>query len=223
MADTSQAPRTAEQDRLETLIKWVRANERTVSAVVIGIAIVAAGIWFFASAKARREAFAADELAQARMSADAGNLPLAASDLSRIVSSYGGTAAGQEAQLLLAEVRLRQGQPGLAATELQAFVDRAPDLIFRPQAYELLGVALEQTGQMAAAASAFEQGAQAASEASYGYMAASLLLNAARSFTAVGDTTGAVRALQRVVDEHDESAAASEARLRLAELGHYDR
>ncbi|MEB3323616.1 MAG: tetratricopeptide repeat protein, partial [Synechococcaceae cyanobacterium] len=152
----------------------------------------------------------------------AGNLPLASSDLSSIVSSFGGTAAGQEAQLLLGEVRLRQGQAALAVTELQRFVDGGPSLEYRAQAYDLLGVALEQTGQLMAAGSAFERGADAAGQAQYGLMSANMLLNAGRSYAAAGDTTAAIRALERVLADHEETTAASEAKLRLAELGRYE-
>ena len=223
MAETkTTSPNTVEQDRLEAFAKWLKANERAFSIGLVAVAVVAAGVWFYFSAQARRETFAQRELDQARASVDAGNLPLASSDLSSIASSFGGTAAGQEAQLLLGEVRLRQGQAALAVTELQRFVDGDPNIEYRAQAYDLLGVALEQTGQLRAAGEAFERGAEAAGEADYSLMKANLLLNAGRSFAAAADTAAAIRALERVLAEHDETTAASEARLRLAELGRYE-
>jgi len=220
--EKSESPRTAEQDSLERIVKWVRAHERTVAIVGAGVALVAFGVWYAIAAKGRREAFAARELSQARASADAGNLPLAASDLSRIVGSYGGTRAGEEAKLLLGEVRLQQGQASLAVTDLQAWVDAGPSQEFRPQAYELLGSALEQTGQERSAGDAYKSAAGAADAAGYRYLSASNLLNAGRAYATGGDTVAAISALEQIVKDFGETTAASEAKLRLAELGKYE-
>lgn len=219
---TAATPQAEEQDRLENLVKWVRSNERPVAVVGVVVALAAFGVWYAIAAKERREAFARRELAQARVSADAGNLPLASSDLSRIVSSAGGTAAGEEARLLLAEVRLAQGQADLAATELREFVASGPRPQYRAQAHELLAAALEQTGQARAAAEAYRDGAAAAREVGYTYLSASLLLNAGRAFALAADTTAAIAAFEQVVRDFGETTAASEARLRMAELGRFE-
>jgi predicted negative regulator of RcsB-dependent stress response len=219
--ETQTPPRTEDKDRLEIILKWARANEKLVAGVAVGLAVVAAGIWFAVSARERRESFARRELAQARQAAEAGNLPLAASDLSRVVGSFGGTAAGQEARLVLAEVRLRQGQAALAASELRDFVGGSVRPQYRAQAYELLGLALEQSGQLGAAGKAFEDGSNAAT-AEYKYLSASLLLSASRAYAAGGDTAAAIRMLERLAAEFEETSAAQEAQLRLAELGRFE-
>ncbi len=215
-------PPVVEHDRLEALVKWVRAHERPVAVVGVIVALAAFGVWYAIAAKDRREAFARRELAQARVSADAGNLPLASSDLSRIVNSAGGTAAGQEARLLLAEVRLMQGQADLAASELREFVAAGPRPAYRAQAHELLGVALEQTGQPQAAAQAYQDGAQAAADAGYTFLQAALLLSSGRTFVVAGDTAAALAAFEQVIRDFGETTAASEAKLRMGELGRYD-
>lgn len=217
-----ESPRADEQDQIERIVKWIRANERAVAVVGVVIAVVAFGVWYAIAAKSRREAFAGRELSQARVSAEAGNLPLAASDLSRIVSSYGGTKAGEEAKLLLAEVRLQQGQAGLAVADLQAWVAGGPLPEFRSQAYELLGSALEQTGQQRSAGDAYKSAAGAADAAGYKFLSAAMLLHAGRAYAAGGDTTAAISALEQVVRDFDATTAASEAKLRLAELGKYE-
>jgi predicted negative regulator of RcsB-dependent stress response len=217
-SETQTALPPDDRDRLEPLVKWVRANEKVVAGIAVGIAIAAAGIWFAVSAGERREAFARRELSQARQAADAGNLPLAASDLSRVVSSFRKTLAGQEAQLVLAEVRLRQGQADLAATELRGFLEGAVKPQYRTQAYELLGFALEQTGRPAEAGRAFEDGSDAAL-GGYKYLSASLLLHASRAYASAGDTAAALRVLERLASEFGETSAAQEAQLRMAELG----
>jgi predicted negative regulator of RcsB-dependent stress response len=216
--ETQEPVLTDDQDRLERFAKWLRSNEKIVAGIAVGVAVVAAGIWFTISARERRETFARRELTQARQAAEAGNLPLASSDLSRIVNSFGGTAAGQEARLVLAEVRLRQGQAPLAVTELQEFVSGNVKPQYRTQAYELLGLALEQVGRFDAAGKAFEDGSRAAVD-EYRYLSASLLLNASRAYAEAGDTAAAIRMLERLASEFSETSAAQEAKLRLAELG----
>jgi predicted negative regulator of RcsB-dependent stress response len=219
---TAEAPKAEEQDRVERLVKWVRSNERIVAVVGVVVALSAFGVWYAIAAKERREAFARRELSQARVSADAGNLPLASSDLSRIVSSAGRSAAGEEARLLLAEVRMMQGQADLAAAELREFVASGPRPQYRAQAHELLAVALEQSGQIRAAAEAYRDGGAAARSAGYTYLAATLLLNAGRAFALASDTAAAVAVFQEVARDFGETAAASEARLRMAELGRFE-
>jgi predicted negative regulator of RcsB-dependent stress response len=219
---TAETPRAEEQDRIESIVKWAKAHERPVAVIGVVVALAAFGVWYAIAAKDRREAFARRELAQARVAADAGNLPLASSDLSRIVSSAGGTSAGQEARLLLAEVRLMQGQAELAATELREFLALGPKQQYRAQTHELLGIALEQAGQLKAAAEAYRDGAGAATEAGYTFLSATLWLKAGRAFAAAADTASALAAFEQVVRDFGETSAASEAQLRMAELGRYE-
>jgi TolA-binding protein len=219
--DPQVPPRTDDHDRLVVLARWMRANEKLVAGVAIALAVVAAGIWFAVSARERRETFARRELSTARQAAEAGNLPLAASDLSRVVGSFGATTAGQEARLVLAEVRLRQGQAELAATELRDFLAGGVKPQYRAQTYELLGLALEQAGDFRGAGKAFEDGS-AATISEYKYLSASLLLSASRAHAAAGDTAAAIRTLERLAAEFAETSAAQEAKLRLAELGKFE-
>jgi tetratricopeptide (TPR) repeat protein len=216
---TEQRPQGGEKDRAEQWVAWVRANQRRL--VIAGglLVVVGGGIWFGMSAKARRESFARRELDAARVSAEAGNLPLAGSDLSRIVTRYGGTAAGQEAMLLLAQVRLLQNQADLAVTELRDFIAGRPKGQYRAPSYAALGAALEQTGQFAEAGQAYEEGAGAAE---YTLVAARFLLDAGRAYMAAGDTAAALRIFERILQDHGETGAAAEARLRMGELGRFD-
>jgi TolA-binding protein len=217
--NTSATPAQEGHDRLERIGKWVRANERKMTIVAGAAALVGAGVWFALSAKQRRETFARRELDRARLSAESGNLPLAANDLSRIIAGYGGTAAGQEAQLLLAQVHVLQDQPALAVTQMQEFVAAGPKEQYRAQAYEALGVALEQTGQFRPAAEAYAHGADASR---YSLLAGRLLLSAGQAYVLAGDTAAAVQTLQRVVSEFGSTPLGSEARVRLGELGRFD-
>jgi TolA-binding protein len=147
---------------------------------------------------------------------DAGNLQLAASDLSRIVSDYGGTPAGQEAAILLARVQLQMGQPEVAVAQLREFLNRAPADQFLAQAHGLLGTGLEELAQFGDAAGEF---AQAADASAYELIKAELLLDAGRAATLARDAALAERMYQRVIAEITEDpGSVAEAEIRLAEL-----
>ena len=195
---TNQQP---ELDRAERLIEWGKTHRRSLTIGAVAVVVAAAGVWFVIAARQRREAFARRELDQARMSAESGNLPLAASDLSRIIDSYGGTRAGDEANLLRGQVRLLQGQPALAVTELQQFVAKGPHAQYRSQAYALLGAALEQADQFKAAGNAYEE---AGKSSQYALVSARMLLSAGLAYTLAADTAAAVRVYQQVVKEHQD-------------------
>src|SRR5438067_561058 len=108
------------------LIEWARKNRRTATIAGVLIALMAGGGWFWWTARERRELFAERALSAARSSAEAGNLPLASSDLARLIGTYSGTRAAEEASLLLSQVRLLQNQPALAVGDLRKFISSGP-------------------------------------------------------------------------------------------------
>lgn len=209
---TSQQP---SHDRVALIINWANQNQRMLIGVLAVLVLAAGGVWFAISAKQRREAFAVRALQSARAAMEAGNLPLAASDLSRLVQSYGGTPAADEATILLAQVRLSQGDAETAVAELQAALSGRLGEQFRAAAHGLLGGAYEQQGRMDEAGNAY---LRAADLAWYDFLAAQYLTDAGRAFTAGGDTAQAASAYERLLAEHAKSPAATEARIRLAEL-----
>jgi predicted negative regulator of RcsB-dependent stress response len=202
-------------DRATRILAWVGRNQRAVIGAVAASLLVAGGVWFALSAKVRREAFAARALESARTAIEAGNLPLAGSDLARLTQTYGGTQAGDEAAILLAHVRLRQGDPQAAATGLRAALESGLDRQFVASANALLGGAHEQLGQMREAAEAYER---AAGAAWYEYLAAEYLADAGRAFAASGDTARAAASFERLLQQYPKSPSVGEARVRLAEL-----
>lgn len=179
------------------------------------LALAAGGVWFAISAKQRREAFAARALTSARAAIQAENLPLAASDLSRLVQSYGGTAAADEASILLAQVRLSQGDAPTAAAELQTAIEKGLDEQYLASAYALVGAALEQQGQMVGAGEAYLRAGDAAW---YDFLAAEYLNDAARAVLTAGDSARAAEIYERLLREYPDAPGATEAQVRLAEL-----
>ncbi len=208
--------RVAQGDVITQLVEWSKRNRRALMGASAVVVVIAGGTWFAVSAKARKEAFAAGALRGAQAAIQAGNVPLAANDLSRLVSSYRGTAAAAEGALLLGQLRLTRGEADSAIRELRTFAESGPQARFEAAAYNLLGEALEQKGRMAEAGEAY---AKAAATWPYNYLKAQSLLDAGRTFRAAGDTARAVQSYQQVVRDFGSSPGALEAKLRLGELG----
>jgi predicted negative regulator of RcsB-dependent stress response len=203
------------QDPAERLLGWVRKNQRLVVGLVSVVVIVAAGGWFFLEYQGRKETAAQQALDQARFATRTGNLPLAATDLSRLMENYRGTAAASEAVILLGQVRLLQSEPTLAVAELRAAIAAGVDPQFEAGAHALLGTALENIGNLSDAAREYER---ASSAAWYDFQRASYLNDAGRAYVEGGDTTNALAAYRRVVSDFGEEPAALEAQVRIGEI-----
>jgi predicted negative regulator of RcsB-dependent stress response len=203
------------KDPAEKALEWLTRNRRSLIGIAAGLVIVASGVWFVLEYRDRKEAAAGQSLEQARFATQTGNFALAASDLSRLIGSYGGTRAGDEAVILLAQVRLIQDQASLAADELRTALQKGLDPQFRSGAHSLLGVALENLGNLSDAGKAYED---AAAAAWYDDMAAQHLNDAGRAYALAGDTARAISTYERVLRDYPDVQGVTEARVRLAEL-----
>ena len=211
----SEKQHSGSTDAGERAVQWVQHHKTRLTLGVATLFLVGGGAWFARAAQVRREAFSERELSQARLAANSGNLQLAASDLGRIISSFGGTPAGQEAVVILANVHLQQQQPELAVTELRNLLSQGPAAQFRGPASALLGAALEDMGRNDEAADAFEQ---AAADTPYDLISGQYRLDHGRNAALAGDTTRAAAAYEAIIDADATSPAAAEATFRLAEL-----
>lgn len=211
----AQSTQQAHQDQGKQLIEWIVKHQRTVIGIAAAVAAAVLVVWFIFEYRQRKEVAATGALDEARVALQSGNLPLAASDLSRIVGTYGGTVAADEATILLAQVRLEQAQPTVAADELRVALGGGMRPQFRAAAYGLLGTSLEEIGNHRNAAEAFQRASQTSW---YDYVAAQYLNDAGRGFLAARDTTSAMAAYQSILNDFEETPAAMEARVRLAEL-----
>jgi tetratricopeptide (TPR) repeat protein len=198
----------------ERLLGWIRAHRQAATWIAAALAVgLVLFVWTVSSTR-RSEAIAGRQLQSARYAFDSQNLPLAASELARIIENYAGTNAASEGRLLLAQVRLQQGQPQQAIDVLRDFAPRA-GAAYRAQAYELLGAAYENLGRARDAAAAYETGAE---HARMDFLKAQMLSDAGRAWTAAGDTMKAVALYQRIVEQLPKTAPVTEAKVRLGEL-----
>ena len=181
-----------------------------------GILVLAAlVIWFMISSNRRKEEFAARSLNEARAAAEAGNLPLASSELQKLIQTYGGTDAATEAVLTLNQVRMVNGQSELAVVGLREFLAKNPKPEFSVPAHGLLGAALENSKKFGEAGDAFKKGSDAAT---LEYLKARLLIDAGRAYREAGKPAEAAEAYRTVVQKYPKSASFTEAQVRLAEL-----
>jgi predicted negative regulator of RcsB-dependent stress response len=211
---TTDRPLVSKEPFSDRFGAWVAAH-RTLSTWVAGVIIIAAGLFLWTqSTKRRSEEIASRELQGARFAFENQNLPLAASELARIVENYSGTNAAEEGRLLLANVRLLQGQPQQAIDVLRDYAPGAGKA-YRAQAYGLTGAAYENLGRFKDAGEAYQTGSSAAR---LDFLKAQMLSDAARAWVAAGDTAKAIGAYQRIVQDFPKEGAVTEAKVRLAEL-----
>ena len=193
----------------------IPARRNLVLGVVSGLLVVGAGAWFWKTSAARKEAFASQAVQQARVAAEQGNLPLAASELQKITQTYGGTRSAVEAMLVLNQVRMVNGQTELAVVGLREFIAKNPPMEYRVPAYGLLGVALENTKKPAEAAAAY---LAAAAAAEVDFLKAQYLIDAGRAWAQAGKPVEAEKAYREIIANYPKTAALTEAKVRLAEL-----
>lgn len=183
-----------------------------------GLLFVAAVVivgWFVMASGKRKEQFASRSLSQARVAAEAGNLPLASSELQKLITAYKGTDAAHEAVITLNQIRLINGQSELAAVGLREFLATKPPAQYVTPAQGLLAASLENSKRYAEAGQAYTE---ASSSADVEYLKAQYLVDAGRAYREGGKTEEAARAYRTVVEKYPESPSFTEAQVRLAEL-----
>ena len=194
---------------------WYRERPRLlIAAILILVTLVVVG-WFVLESGKRKEQFASRSLNQARAAAEAGNLPLASSELQKLITAYRGTDAASEAVITLNQIRLINGQSELAAVGLKEFIAGKPAAQYVTPAYGLLAASLENAKRWAEAGQAYTQASDAAE---VDYLKAQYLVDAGRAYREGGKTEEAKRAYRTVVEKYPEAPSFTEAQVRLAEL-----
>ena len=212
---TSVAPTSREAAGSVPAAPWYRDRNRQLVAGAIVLAIVAAVTWFVVTSNKRKEEFASRSLSQARETAEAGNLPLASSELQKLIQTYKGTDAASEAVITLNQVRLVNGQGELAAVGLRDFLASKPAAKYVAPANGLLGASLENSGKWSDAGDAFSR---ASAAADVEYLKAHYLVDAGRAYTEAGKKDQAAAAYRAVIQRFPKSSSLTEANVRLAEL-----
>lgn len=190
---------------------WARANGKMISIAVIVVAM-AGIVWVVSKQYRDRRADAADvALNRARQSYSQGNLPLAQTDLRQVITRFGGSAAGSQATMLLAQAYYEQGKPD---SGLKVLNDGKPAGTDRAAFEALKGAGLEQKKEYAQAAERYRAASDLAEAkiAKDRYMA-----DAARALTSAGNKTEAAK-IWTALSQDESSGLNAEARVRLGEL-----
>jgi outer membrane protein assembly factor BamD (BamD/ComL family) len=194
---------------------WYKNRQRYIlAAAAFAVAIVLV-VWFVVASNKRKEAFAARSLNQARTAAEAGNLPLASSELQKLISAYKGTDAASEAVITLNQVRMINGQNELAVVGLREFLNGNPPEQYRTPASGLLAAALENAKQWEEAGKAYTQ---ASNMAEVEYLKAQYLVDAGRAYRLGGKLDEAAAAYRTILKKYPKSSSVTEAQVRLAEM-----
>ena len=213
MTRTGAAARPNLEERTQSALQWMELHARQLAAAAVVVVLLAAGAWFYRASERSRAETAGRSLAEAEQAFNAGNLALAQSDLEKVVNRYGGTPAGKQAKLLLAQVMYQRGQYQKGINQISSLT-KGTDKYLVASAYNLMAAGYEEMGKFRQAADLYRKAADNAAAAGikYTYMASE-----ARALTSAGDTAGATKIWSTLAADAANPAAA-EARVRLGEL-----
>jgi predicted negative regulator of RcsB-dependent stress response len=211
MTKTGAAAGPAYDDRAESAMDWAREKARPIGIAVLAAAVVLIGWMLFRQYQNRRADAADAALNRARQSFSQGNLPLAQTDLRRVISGFAGSAAGSQATLLLAQAYYQQGK---ADSGLKVLADGRPAKTDEAAFEAMKGAGFEQKKEYAQAAERYRAAANLvdARIAKDRYLA-----DAARALTSAGNKAEAAKIWSSLAADNT-STFSAEARVRLGEL-----
>ena len=200
----------------QTFLDWTKINA---TALIIGAAVVvvaAGGYWFYLRSRQIQSENAEKALMTAKQSLTAGNTALAQSDLQKVFTRYGSTAAGVEAAMLLAQNDYDSGKYQDGVSTLQKVSGTSAAAESQATIQSLQGDGYAQMGKPAEAGKSY----QAAADASSGFDTehAYYLAKAARAYQSAGDTAHAHQIWTQLETDPKSASMAAEARVRLGEL-----
>src|SRR5579859_2965458 len=150
-------------DTAQTFLDWTKVNGRALATGAAIVAIAALGYWFYVKSREIQAANADKALVSARESLDKGNLPLAQSDLQRVVSRYASTPSGLQAGMLLAQMDYDQGKYPDGQKTLNDLLPEAKATGSEVALRSLVGDGYMQMGKALDAAKAYEAAANSTS------------------------------------------------------------
>jgi len=197
----------------ESLTEWAMLHKREVTWAVVALAIIVLGYWYYDRSQTIKGQRAESAYFQARQSAAAGNLPLAVSDLQKVIARYEGTRAGTQAALSLGqtlydEKKYKEGIAALKKAEAKAPSD------FKPSIHVLEAAGYEELKDFVSAA---EQYKLAAKETRFPADKAEYQAAAATDYMAAGKTEEA-KAIWTELAKDETGPVAAEAKVRLGEV-----
>lgn len=199
------------EDHTESIFGWVQDHSRQLLIGAVAIAALAGGFALYDRNKAAEAQSAEAALGKAEQSVFSGNLPLAQSDLKKVVDRYDGTPAADRARLLMAQVLYGQGKYADGIKQLEGLTGSKT---MGASAEGLIATGYESQGKFKEAA---EHYAKAADAATFATDKANFKASEARAYTSAGDSAAARKLWTELADDPT-GPVAGEARVRLGEL-----
>ena len=199
-------------DPMEKLGDWFQSNSRPISMAVGGVAVAALAIFGYRSYSSGQNAKASTALYAAQAPMAQGNMDEATKALDKVAKNYSGTAAGQQAALLLAQAFYEQKKHAEGIASLEKSVGGA-SADFRASMESMIAVGYELEGKPTEAAAHY---AKASAAAKFDNDKKSYDASQARSLMAAGKNAEAKKIWEELVKS--DSPSAQEANVRLGEL-----
>jgi len=180
----------------------------------VGLVIIVAlaAVWFYMRSQSLKQEHAETAFQQAIVSVQSGNIPLAESDLKKVVARYAGTNGGAEAAMSLAKIYYQQGKFQAGIDALKTAVSTKGDMQY--EALVLQGAGYEGMSKWADAAHSYQQAADAARFQEGKAQAQAM---AARAFQTGGDKASAAKIWEALIKD-PKSGFQAEGNVRLGEL-----
>ncbi|HKO16629.1 MAG TPA: tetratricopeptide repeat protein [Gemmatimonadaceae bacterium] len=199
----------------QSITDWVQRNSKVLGVAAVVVVIAAAFFWFYTRSVQIKSENAERSLLTAQQSLASGNTNLARNDLEKVINRYGGTAAGSEAALLLAQLDYQESKYQDGITVLEKAIKGGAAEGSLGSIHSLIADGFAQLGKPGDAAKQYEKAADATI---YPNEKAYQQAKAARAFAAAGDTAQARQLWSTLAADDQVQSVAAEARVRLAEL-----
>lgn len=197
----------------DNLAEWFMLHKREITWAAVAIVVIAGGIWFYERSQTIKSQRAEAAFYQARQAAASGNLPLAASDLQKVVTRYEGTQGGAQAAVALAQVLYEQKKFKDGIDALKKVEGDVPD-DFKASVHVVQAAGYEELKDFTSAAQQYEAAAKVtrfpADKAEY-------QADAARNYTSAGKKDLA-KGIWTDLAKDETNPLAAEAKVRLGEL-----
>ena len=202
-------------ERSESMMEWFNLHSREVIWGGIAVVVLAGGGWFYNRSRELKAERAEKAYYTAQRSVTAGNLPLAESDLKKMITRYDGTQAATQARLQLAQILYDQGKFEDGVAELKKAADKVGSSEdFGSSVHLLMATGLDQMNKHAEAAAEYEKAAKVARFDADRQRYMSL---AASSYLTAGNKAKA-KEIWTDLGKDSKGAVAGEARVRLGEM-----
>jgi predicted negative regulator of RcsB-dependent stress response len=199
----------------ESMMEWFQLHSREVIIGGIVVVALAAGGWFSYRSQELKAERAEKAYFTAQRSVAAGNLPLAESDLKKMIGRYEGTPAAMQARLQVAQILFDQGKYQEGLDELKAGegkMSKSPE--FGPSVHRVMASGYEQLKKFGDAAAEYEKASKV--ERFDADRERDMAL-AAMAYWSAGNKAKAKEILTELGAD-SKGAVAGEARVRLGEL-----